>query len=468
VTWRATVRQALLPGALAGLAGGAVSGAALAQVGALPSTAALVQLEPAWFGLAAHLAVCALLGAGFGLLLAQQRHSAGESLFWGATLGTFWWFLGPLTLLPLVQLGIVTWDIHSTQEAWASLIGHLLFGVVMGLALAALRRGPRADAASPASVLARGLLAGGVGAVLLQSPAGAPAPVPTPLVGVLAGLAFVALYPRPPAGTGPAMVRGTLFGFLWWILWPLTLMPAQAGAGLAWALDDARAAFTALPPYMLAGAAVAVAAQWLDGLNRLLFTDMPHRTDEEGLGTEGLRAIGRGALAGLAGGVIFTIIMTRVEALGAAARLVGARSDAAGVVVQLLIANVIGVGYGLLFRRQSFDAGSALGWGVAYGFFWWVLGPLTLTPLLLGAAPQWSAAAAAAQFGSLIGHLAYGAALGIAFHLLETRHNPWWLPRTRAEAARVARRKEGLLTSAPAVWALVVVVALTLPILLAQ
>ena len=46
------------------------------------------------------------------------------------------------------------------------------------------------------------------------------------------------------------------------------------------------------------------------------------------------------------------------------------------------------------------------------------------------------------------------------------RQNPWWIPRTRAEAARVGRRKEQLLTSAPALWALVVVIALVLPVLL--
>jgi hypothetical protein len=179
-----------------------------------------------------------------------------------------------------------------------------------------------------------------------------------------------------------------------------------------------------------------------------------------------LRAVGRGALAGLAGGLLFTVVMAQIGFLPVFARLVGSRSTLTGLIVQLLVANLIGVSYGLLFRRQSYDIGSALGWGLSYGFFWWVLGPLTLIPVLLGVAPQWTAGAAADLFSSLVGHLAYGAGLGVVFHLLEARHNPWLIPRSRAEAVRVARRKEQVLTSAPALWALVVVIALPLPIIL--
>jgi hypothetical protein len=85
---------------------------------------------------------------------------------------------------------------------------------------------------------------------------------------------------------------------------------------------------------------------------------------------------------------------------------------------------------------------------------------------LTGGPGQWSPEAAAALFGSLVGHLAYGAAAGIVFHLLEARYSPWWIPWTLAEEARVARRKEQVLTSAPALWALVVLIALVLPIVL--
>ena len=56
--------------------------------------------------------------------------------------------------------------------------------------------------------------------------------------------------------------------------------------------------------------------------------------------------------------------------------------------------------------------------------------------------------------------------LGITFHLLEARYNPWWISHTEAEAVRAARRRDQVLTSAPALWALVVIIALTLPVVL--
>ena len=86
-------------------------------------------------------------------------------------------------------------------------------------------------------------------------------------------------------------------------------------------------------------------------------------------------------------------------------------------------------------------------------------------PILLGAAPVWSAEIAAGLIASVIGHLAYGAGVGVTFHSFETRFSPWWTPRRVTEAARAAGRREQLLTSAPALWALVIVVGLTLPIL---
>jgi uncharacterized membrane protein YagU involved in acid resistance len=488
-----------LPGAGAGLIGGIASAAALSQIGSLPSNASLVHLGSPPSAYIVYLLASAALGAGFGVLVWQQRTGAGETLFWGLTYGAIVWFVGPLTLLPLVQLGVIVWDVHSAQEAFPSLFGHLLYGAVTGLALSLIRpRDPDADPAHEAlndriaqdgsgrpsagflPMLRGGLLRGALSGLLAgwllarmtdrlpAAPAAALMPSSALALGAAGGVAFALLYLRPPPGTGPALIRGMVFGFFWWVIWPVTLLPILRGAGLHWNLDQTRAAFTLLPPLLLGGVATAVGYQWLDRLAHLLFSEMRGRTDEEGIGTEGLRALGWGALAGLAGGVLFTVIMARAGSPTAVSALIGRRSPLAGFVIQLIIADLIGVTYGLLFRRQSFDAGSALGWGVSYGFFWWVLGALTLQPLWLGAPPQWTVEGGSALFGSLIGHLAYGAGLGLAFHSLEARHSPWWVPRTRAEEARVARRKDQLLTAAPALWALVVVIALALPVILSM
>lgn len=481
------LRRGLVPGALAGLLGGLVSGAGLSQLGALPPTASLVRADSPVVGFIFHMAVAAILGAGFGVLVYYQRSGAGETLFWGLAYGALWWFVGPLTLMSLSLLGFLAWDVHSAQEAFPSLVGYLLYGATTGLALAALRRERwRTPRNLTGGAVFRGALAGLVAAWMLgvmldaqnQLPAFANmmmgessrslAWVVILMIGLASGATFALLYPRPPDGTGPALIRGTVYGFFWWVAGALTLLPLIGGTGLAWSLEAARARFATLPGYLLFGAAVALAYQWLDGLVRLLFSDTVSGRDEEGVGTEGLRAVGRGALAGLAGGVLFTLVMLQIGFLPVFARLIGSTSAVTGLIVQLVVADLIGASYGLLFRRQSYDIGSALGWGVSYGFFWWVLGPLTLIPIFLGVAPQWTAQAAAELFASLVGHLAYGAGLGVVFHVLEARHNPWWIPRSRAEAARVARRKELVLTSAPALWVLVVVIALTLPVLLSM
>jgi len=172
----------------------------------------------------------------------------------------------------------------------------------------------------------------------------------------------------------------------------------------------------------------------------------------------------RGALAGLVGGLLFTLLMLQVGFLPRVAALVGSDSSTTGFFLHLVIADAIGATYGLLFRRQAYDLGSAMGWGAAYGFYWWILGWLTILPVLLGDSPTWDAATAASRFPALVGHLVYGAGLGVVYYLLEARTSPWWVSRSEAEAERLQRRRDEIFGSAPALWALVVVIALTVPL----
>ena len=65
----------------------------------------------------------------------------------------------------------------------------------------------------------------------------------------------------------------------------------------------------------------------------------------------------------------------------------------------------------------------------------------------------------------MVGHLVYGAVLGVGLHYFEARHNPWWQPRRVRHEERAQRRRRQLQTSAPAIWALVMLIALSLPII---
>jgi NADH dehydrogenase len=217
--------------------------------------------------------------------------------------------------------------------------------------------------------------------------------------------------------------------------------------------------------YVLLGALTAMLYAWLDALARRLFVDDVRMFPVEAPGTRAFRAIRSGALAGLTGGVLFTAVMVAVGALPTVARMVGSTNPVVGLIVHLVIAQIIGVSYAVLFRRKSFDVVSGVGWGLCYGFFWWVLGNLTLLPWFTGSPVWWDAAALSAGLPSLVGHLAYGAALGAVYFRLEARTNPWWMTRNDAEKARVEARREQTLSSAPALWTLTVFVALTVPVL---
>ncbi|MDZ4673664.1 MAG: hypothetical protein SGI84_04355, partial [Gemmatimonadota bacterium] len=68
--------------------------------------------------------------------------------------------------------------------------------------------------------------------------------------------------------------------------------------------------------------------------------------------------------------------------------------------------------------------GKAVGSGLGYGALWWVLGPLTLMPMMMGMGSigsMWNMTAASAQMPSLVGHLIFGAILGFTFFKLGGR-----------------------------------------------
>lgn len=454
-------------GAVAGIAGGLVFGAAMAAVGTLPTVASIVRTDSPWVGFALHMLFAVLIGAGFGVLVAHQHVQAGETVIWGLVYGMFWWFLGPLTLLPILAGRAVAWDLSDARAVLPSLFGHLFYGAVTALVFVILRRDP-VRMRPRATTGLRGVLAGLVVAMALylglDVMAGA-APGWLFLLGAIAGLGYPMLFGAARERSGPALIRGTAYGFLCWIVAALTVIPLLRTGAVDWSPGGVTAAVHQLPPYVLLGAGTALVFGALGGLRGWLFDDDVRARRVESPGGWGLRATSYGALAGVVGGLVFTVVMVLVNELPTVAGLVGAHSPVVGLLVHLGIAQLIGVTYAVLFRRRSFDLASGIGWGVSYGFLWWVLGDLTLLPVLTGTPPHWSATGIAAEFPSLVGHLGYGAALGAVYYRLEARTNPWWFRRSAAEAERVTAQRNQTLGSAPALWALIVMLALTVPVL---
>ncbi|MGH2403172.1 MAG: NAD(P)/FAD-dependent oxidoreductase, partial [bacterium] len=132
------------------------------------------------------------------------------------------------------------------------------------------------------------------------------------------------------------------------------------------------------------------------------------------------RDVVAGAAAGFIGGLLFSWAQQAQGMRAAVAGLVGVTSLGAGVALDLVISIFIGATFGAIFRYQSLGYAPTISSGVLYGLLWWILGPLTLVPALLGRGPTWSLQEATAALPSLVGHVLYGALTGLSFYVLVT------------------------------------------------
>jgi uncharacterized membrane protein YagU involved in acid resistance len=117
-----------------------------------------------------------------------------------------------------------------------------------------------------------------------------------------------------------------------------------------------------------------------------------------------------GAAGGLAGGMVFGMAMQAMGMIAMVAQLVGSTSAAVSWLVHLAISVVLGAGFALVVGRRLSTTATAAATGVGYGVIWWVLGALLLMPARPGM-PTFQLDATAAK--SLMGHMMYGAVLGL-------------------------------------------------------
>ncbi len=148
------------------------------------------------------------------------------------------------------------------------------------------------------------------------------------------------------------------------------------------------------------------------------------------------RDIVAGALAGLIGGMASGWAMQAQGLLSTTAGLVGLSSFGAGLAVHMAASVFVGATFGAIFRYQPLGYAATITGSVLYALLWWIFGVLTLVPVLQGRGPAWTAKAAAAVLPNLVGHLVYGALVGISFYALVTlylrRH-----PESAAEAPSI-------------------------------
>jgi hypothetical protein len=120
-------------GAMAGLLGGLISLPVMAATGVLPKIAGLDSSFGGARGVLMHLLVSVGIGMTYGFLFRGEAPSLGLGIPWGFLFGMIWWYVGPLTLLPLLLTGVYDWRASAASVLLPSLIAHLIYGGVTAL-----------------------------------------------------------------------------------------------------------------------------------------------------------------------------------------------------------------------------------------------------------------------------------------------------------------------------------------------
>jgi uncharacterized membrane protein YagU involved in acid resistance len=123
----------VLMGLSSGVVGGLLFTIVMVGTGALSQVAGLVGAQSALAGLVVHLIIAIIVGISYGLLFGQEILGYGTGLAWGTVYGLLWWLLGGATLFPILLRRPVDWSLETIAGLYPSLIGHLLYGIGLGL-----------------------------------------------------------------------------------------------------------------------------------------------------------------------------------------------------------------------------------------------------------------------------------------------------------------------------------------------
>jgi uncharacterized membrane protein YagU involved in acid resistance len=106
----------------------------------LPKVASLIGATSPVIGFLVHLGISALVGMSYGTLFRREAPNAGSAVAWGLLYGLIWWFIGPLTLMPIL-LGVdFEWTMTVAGALLPSLVGHLVYGAATASVFLVLER----------------------------------------------------------------------------------------------------------------------------------------------------------------------------------------------------------------------------------------------------------------------------------------------------------------------------------------
>ena len=281
---RFSLPRALVVGGAAGVVGGWAFGKWMAQVDFFPLIAGLVGSSSVMVGMTLHFTIAVIIGASFGVLFQRDVRGFGSCLGWGLGYGIFWWFLGPLTLLPILQGSTPDWSYERAASLFGSLVGHIIYGLLLGLVYATLDRlwvgffyhsdpinreveGPGTRTLHSVGWGAAASLAGGLLFSLVMVATGF-LPQVANLVGgsspalgfvvhmgisTLIGMSYGVLFGYEARDFGSSIAWGMLYGLAWWFVGYLTLLPILLGGPFVWTTEAAAAGLPSLVGHLIYG-----------------------------------------------------------------------------------------------------------------------------------------------------------------------------------------------------------------------
>jgi hypothetical protein len=299
---RFSLPRAVVVGGGAGIFGGWAFGKWMAQVNFYPLIAGLVNSDSVMVGATLHFIFAVIIGASFGVLFQRDVRGYGSSMGWGVGYGLFWWFLGPLTILPIWQGNRPDWSYTRGGALFGSMVGHVIYGLIVGLIYAAadrlwvgffsatdpINREPEGPGVRVLTSLTQGAIASIVGGLLFTLVLLASGFLPmlanvvggsSPILGFAVNMALSALvgmtfgvlfrYESPDFGSGVAW--GLVYGLIWWFIGPMTLMPIMLGGTFDWTPKTAASLLPLLIGHLIYGSATAITflalerrhAEWL-------------------------------------------------------------------------------------------------------------------------------------------------------------------------------------------------------------
>ncbi len=280
--------HAIVAGGLAGLLGGFIFDRWMSAGEFFPLLSGLSELPSRTTSLTLQFFIAVLMGVIFGLLFQRDVRNYGSCMGWGVGYAILWWFVGPLTIWPVLAHSPLDWSAGNASAMFGALVGHILYGLILGVSYATLdkiwvrlfiqsdplNREAHGPGLRVLQSLGWGAFAGFAGGIVsspimlktgvLSKVAGLDTSLTNLhgllvhlLVSSLIGMTFGLLFRNESPDLGRGVAWGWLFGLMWWYLGPMTLLPLMLTGVCDWSTDAASALLPSLMGHLIYGAVTA-------------------------------------------------------------------------------------------------------------------------------------------------------------------------------------------------------------------